>query len=92
MRTRGALEGRVFRYFSVRVVLEIVVVVGDRNRDEGKVESLGEPMRGSRDSGEYFMIVCKGKIEISFNIMGSVSSDHTATSPCLDRVIIASGG
>ena len=46
MRTRGALEGRVFRYFSVRVVLEIVVVVGDRNRDEGKMESLGEPMRG----------------------------------------------
>ena len=49
-------------------------------------------MRGSGDSSEDFVIVGRGKVKISFDIMGGASSDHTATSFCLDRVIVASGG
>ena len=55
------MEGRVFGYFPVRVIPEVVVVIGKGNRDKGKLESLGEPMRGSRDSCEDFVVVGKGK-------------------------------
>ena len=91
MSARVPLKGRVFRYFPVRVIPEVVVTVGKGNRDEGKLESLGEPMKGSRNSSEDFIIVGRSKIKIYFDIMGSASSDHTATFFCLDRVIVASG-
>ena len=35
--------------------------VGIRDRDEGKLESFGEPTRGSRDSCEDFVVVVRGK-------------------------------
>ena len=54
-------EGRVFGYFPVRIIPEVVVIVRKGNEDEGKLESLGEPMRGSRDSCEDFVIVGRGK-------------------------------
>ena len=61
MGTGLSMEGRVFGYFPVRVIPEVVVVVGKGNRDKGKPESLGEPMRGSRDSCEDFVVVGRGK-------------------------------
>ena len=33
-------------------------------------------MRGSGDSSEDFVIVGRGKVKISFDIMGGASSDH----------------
>ena len=92
MRARTTLKGRVFGYFPVKVISEIVVVVGKRDRDKGELESLAEPTRGSRDPSEDFVIVGRGEVKISFDIMGSASSDHTATFFYLDRVIITSGG
>ena len=56
-----SVGGRVFRYFPVRVISEVVVVVGKGDRDKGKLKSLGEPMRGSRDSGEDFVVVGSSK-------------------------------
>ena len=50
-----------FRYFPLGVVLEVVFVVGEGNRGEGESESLGEPMRGSRDSCEDFVVVVRCK-------------------------------
>ena len=38
----------MFRYFPAGVILEVVVVVGKGNWDEGELESLGEPVRGSK--------------------------------------------
>ena len=35
--------------------------VGIRDRDEGKLESFGEPTRGSRDSCEDFVVVVSSK-------------------------------
>ena len=70
--------------------MDIVVVVWEGDRDEGKLESLGEPTRGSRDSGEDFIVVGGGEVKISFDVMGGTSSDHAATFSCLDRVIFAS--
>ena len=52
---------RVFRYFPLGVISEVVVVVGKGDGDKGELESLGEPTRGSRDSGEDFVIVGGGK-------------------------------
>ena len=46
MSARVPLKGRVFRYFPVRVISEVVVIVNKGDRDEGELESLGEPMRG----------------------------------------------
>ena len=63
---------------------------GDRN--EGKLESLGEPTRGSRDSCEDFVIVVSSECQVSVDMMGSTSGDHAATFFCLDRVIVASEG
>ena len=57
MGARLPLESRVFEYFPVRVISEVVVIVRKGNGDEGKLESLGEPMRGSRDPSEDFIIV-----------------------------------
>ena len=45
------------RYFPLGVILEVVFVVGKGNGDQGELESLGEPMRGFRDSCEDFVIV-----------------------------------
>ena len=56
-----SMESRVFGYFPVGIVLEVVVVVGKGNGDEGKLKSLGEPMRGSRDSSKYFVVVGRGE-------------------------------
>ena len=55
------MEGRVFGYFPVRVIPEVVFVVGEGNGDKGKLELLGEPMRGSRDSGEDLVVVVGGE-------------------------------
>ena len=85
-------EGRVLRYFPIWVIAKVVVIVRKGNRDESKLKSLSEPTRGSRDSGECFVVVGRGEIKISFDVMGHASSDHSATSFCLGRVIIASGG
>ena len=71
--------------------MDVVVVVWEGDRDKGKLESLGEPTRGSRDSGEDFIVVGGGEVKISFDVMGGTSSDHAATFCCLDRVIFASG-
>ena len=49
-------------------------------------------MRGSRDSGEDFIIVGRDEGQVSVDMMGSTGSDHAATFFGLDRVIIASGG
>ena len=46
MRAGLSAGGRVFRYFPVRVISEVVVIVRKGDRDEGELESLGEPMRG----------------------------------------------
>ena len=67
-------------------------IVGKGDRDEGELESFGEPMRGSRDSCEDFVVVVSSKCQVSVDMMGSASSDHAATLFCLDRVIVASGG
>ena len=48
-------------YFPLGVVSEVVFVVGEEDRDEGKLELSGEPMRGSRDSGEDFVVVVRGE-------------------------------
>ena len=48
-------------------------------------------MWGSRDPSENFVVVGRGKVMTSFDVVGGASSDHTATFSCLDRVIIASG-
>ena len=50
-----------FRYFPLGVVLEVLLVVGEGDRGEGKLELSGEPMRGSRDSSEDFVIVVRGE-------------------------------
>ena len=50
-----------FGYFPLGVVSEVVFVVGEGDGDEGKLESLGEPTRGSRDSCEDFVVVGSGK-------------------------------
>ena len=47
------LDDRIFRYFPIWVVLKVVVVV----RDEGELESLGEPTRRSRNSSEDFIVI-----------------------------------
>ena len=86
-----SLDSRVLKYFPVRVISEVVVIVRKGNRDEGELELLREPTRGSRDSSEHFIIVGRGEGEVSFDIMGNTSSDHSATFSCLDRVIVASG-
>ena len=52
---------RWFGYFPLGVVLEVVFVVGEGDRDEGELESLGEPTRGSRDSCEDFVVVVSGE-------------------------------
>ena len=56
------MEGRVFGYFPVGVISKVVVVIGEWDRDEGELESLREPARGSRISGEDFVIVGRGEI------------------------------
>ena len=56
------------------------------------MELLYEPVRGSRDSGEDFIIVGSSEGEVSVDMMGSTGSDHAATFFCLDRVIFASEG
>ena len=50
-----------FRYFPLGVVSEVVFVIGKGDRGEGELESLGEPMRRSRDSCEDFVVVGSGK-------------------------------
>ena len=50
-----------FEYFPLGVVSEVVFVVGEGDRNEGELESLGEPTRGSRDSCEDFVVVVSGK-------------------------------
>ena len=41
------MEGRIFGDFPIGIIPEVVVIVREGNRDEGELESLGEPMRGS---------------------------------------------
>ena len=62
MRAGLPMEGRVFGYFPIRIIMEVVVIIGKGNRDEGELESLGEPTRGPRDSREDFVIVGRGEI------------------------------
>ena len=50
-----------FGYFPLGVVSEIVFIVGKGDRDEGELESSGEPTRGSRNSSEDFVIVVRGE-------------------------------
>ena len=50
-----------FRYFPLGVVSEVVLVVWEGDRGEGELESFGEPMRGSRDSSEDFVVVVRGE-------------------------------
>ena len=42
-----SLNSRVFRYFPIWVISEVVVIVRKENRHEGELESLGEPTRRS---------------------------------------------
>ena len=46
-----------FRYFELGVVSEVVFIIGKGDGGEGELESSGEPMRGSRDSSEDFVVV-----------------------------------
>ena len=55
--TGASLKSWVFGYFPVRVISEVVVIVQKGNGGEGKLELLCEPMRGSRDSSEDFIVV-----------------------------------
>ena len=48
-----------FGYFPLGVVSEVVFIVGERDGDEGELESSGEPTRGSRDSGEDLVVVVR---------------------------------
>ena len=80
-----------FGYFPLGVVSEVVFVIGEGNRDKSELELLGQPMRGSRDSCEDFVIVVSSECQVSVDMMGSTSSDHAATFFCLERVIVASG-
>ena len=50
-----------FGYFPLGVVSEVVFIIGKGNGDKGELESLGKPMRGSRDSSEDFVIVVRGE-------------------------------
>ena len=50
-----------FGYFLLGVVSEVVFAIGEGDRDEGELESFGEPTRGSRDSSEDFVIVVRGE-------------------------------
>ena len=50
-----------FGYFPLGVVSEVVFIIGKGNRDEGKLESSGEPTRGSRNSSEDFVVVVRGE-------------------------------
>ena len=50
-----------FRYFPLGVVSKVVFVVGKGDGGKGELESSGEPMRGSRDSSEDFVVVVRGK-------------------------------
>ena len=50
-----------FRYFPLGVVSEVVFIVGKGDRGEGKLESFGEPTRGSRDSSEDLVVVVGGE-------------------------------
>ena len=54
-------DGGVFRCIPVGIVPKVVAIIRKGDRGDGKVESLGEPMRGSRDSCEDFIIVGGGK-------------------------------
>ena len=51
----------LFGYFPLGVISEVVFVVGKGDRGEGELESLGEPMRRSRDSCEDFVVVVRGE-------------------------------
>ena len=55
------MKSKVFGYSPVGIVSEVVVVVGKGNGDKGELKSLGEPMRGSRDPSEDFVIVGRGE-------------------------------
>ena len=55
------MEGRVFGYFPVRIIPEVVLIVRKGNGDESELESLGEPTRGSGDSCEDFVVVGRGE-------------------------------
>ena len=57
----ASTKSKVFGYSPVGIVSEVVVVVGKGNGNKGELKSLGEPMRGSRDSSEDFVIVGRGK-------------------------------
>ena len=83
------LEGKIFRYFPVGIVLKVVVVViREGNSNKGELEVYGKPTGGSKDSGEDFVVICRGNGEVSFDVVSSASSnDHTTTFSCLDRVI-----
>ena len=61
MRVGLSTEGRVFGYFPIGIISEVVVIIRKGNRDEGKLESFGEPTRGSRDSCEDFVVVVSSK-------------------------------
>ena len=50
-----------FRYFPLGVISEVVFIVGERDGDEGELESSGEPTGGSRDSSEDLVVVVRGK-------------------------------
>ena len=50
-----------FRYFPLGVISEVVFVVGEGDRGEGELESLGEPTRRSRDSCEDLVVVVRGE-------------------------------
>ena len=47
--------------FPLGVISEVVFIVGERDGDEGELESSGEPTGGSRDSGEDLVVVVRGK-------------------------------
>ena len=62
--------------FPVRIVAKVIVVVGEKYGGEGEVEVSGQPTWWSRDSSEDFVVVVGGKLEVSFDMMGSRGSDH----------------
>ena len=50
-----------FRYFPLGVVSKVVFIVGKGDGGEGKLESSGEPTRGSRDSCKDFVVVVRSE-------------------------------
>ena len=63
VRVRARVSTRCgwFGYFPLNVVSKIVFIVGEGDGGEGELELSREPVRGSRDSCEDFVVVVRSE-------------------------------